>query len=153
MTLVLPPLPLTVLALVLGAPLSPSALIPHTLLLGLHVSLLAVLPIFYTHGVSAPAWRDIIAAWLPFDEAGVWGGAVGCLVGGWVGAVPMALDWDRDWQAWPVPVLTGVYLGWAIGRLLTASLRLGIGRRIDMSEDEGEKDDEAALAADTKKKT
>jgi len=45
----------------------------------------------------------------------------------------MALDWDRDWQAWPVTVLTGAYLGWAVGRVLTADLKLGIGRRIDMS--------------------
>lgn len=74
-----------------------------------------------------------MAAWLPFDEAGVWGGFIGCMMGGWIGAVPMALDWDRDWQAWPVTVLTGAYLGWAVGRVLTADLKLGIGRRIDMS--------------------
>lgn len=135
MTLLFPPLPLTLLALVLGAPLYPQSLISHTVLLGTHVSLLAILPLFYTHGVAGFAWRDIMAAWLPFDEAGVWGGAVGCMVGGWIGAVPMALDWDRDWQAWPIPVLTGVYLGWAVGRVLTAGLRLGIGRRIDMSAD------------------
>jgi hypothetical protein len=108
-------------------------LIPHTLLLSVHVSLLAILPLFYTHGVSGFAWRDIMAAWLPFDEAGVWGEFVGCMVGGWIGAVPMALDWDRDWQAWPVTVLTGAYLGWAFGRVVTADLKLGIGRRIDMS--------------------
>ena len=74
-----------------------------------------------------------MAAWLPFDEAGVWGGFVGCLVGGWLGAVPMALDWDRDWQAWPIPVVTGAYLGWAVGRVVTGDLKLVIGRRIDMS--------------------
>jgi hypothetical protein len=45
----------------------------------------------------------------------------------------MALDWDRDWQAWPIPVVTGAYLGWAVGRILTGDLKLGIGRRIDMS--------------------
>jgi len=92
------------------------------------------MPIFYIHGVSAAAWRDVLAAWLPFDEAGVWGGTVGCLVGGWIGAVPMALDWDRDWQAWPVTVLVGCYAGWGFGRALTGGLRLGIGRRIDLSE-------------------
>lgn len=117
----------------LGAPLYPQSLIPHTLLLSVHVSLLAILPLFYTHGVSDFAWCDIMAAWLPFDEAGVWGEFVGCMVGGWIGAVPMALDWDRDWQAWPVTVLTGAYLGWAFGRVVTADLKLGIGRRIDMS--------------------
>lgn len=121
------------LALVLGAPLYPTNLLPHTLLLSLHVSLLATLPIFYTHGVSGAAWRDVSAAWLPFDEAGVWGGAVGSVVGGWFGAIPIALDWDREWQKWPCTVLWGALIGWTLGRVLTNALRLGVGKRIDLS--------------------
>jgi len=136
LTLALPPVPLTILALALGAPLYPTSLLPHTLVLAVHISLLGFLPIFYTHGVSSPAWRDVAAAWLPFDEAGVWGGTVGSLVGGWIGAVPIALDWDREWQKWPCTVLWGAVLGWAIGRVLTGLLRKGIGRRIDLSETE-----------------
>lgn len=108
--------------------------------MSLHVSLLGFLPLFYTHGVSASAWRDVIAAWLPFDEAGVWAGAVGCLVGGWIGAIPIALDWDREWQKWPCTVLWGVVLGWSVGRILTSTLRLGLGKRIDLSE-KSESDD------------
>jgi phosphatidylinositol glycan class F len=94
-----------------------------------------------------------MAAWLPFDEAGIWGGFVGCMVGGWIGAVPMALDWDRDWQVWPVPVLTGAYLAWGVGRALTADLKLGIGRRIDMSveSDQMDKSDVSGLAGAKKK--
>ena len=58
-----------------------------------------------------------------------------------MGAVPMALDWDRDWQAWPVTVLLGIYGGWGIGRLLTVGkegwgLGLGSGRRVDFREDD-----------------
>lgn len=132
LTVLLPPIPLTVLAHVLGAPLHPAALILNTAVLSLHVSLLTCLPLFYTHGVSGPAWRDVVAAWLPFDEAGVWGGSIGCLVGGWLGAIPMALDWDRDWQAWPVTVLVGCYGGWAAGKTLLGPVFLK-GRRIDMS--------------------
>ncbi len=51
----------------------------------------------------------------------------------------MALDWDRDWQAWPVTVLVGCYGGWAAGRTLLGPAFLK-GKRIDMSvgsEDEG----------------
>ncbi|KAK5092006.1 Glycosylphosphatidylinositol (GPI) anchor assembly protein [Exophiala xenobiotica] len=98
-----------------------------------HVSLLGTLPIFYTHGVSTAAWRDVSAAWLPFDEAGVWGGTVGAMVGGWFGAIPIALDWDREWQKWPCTVLWGAVLGWGVGRVLTNVLRLGVGRRIDLN--------------------
>ena len=135
LTLLLPPLPLSLVALILGAPLYPTSLLPLTLLLVTHVSLLAFTPLFYTHGVSAPAWRDISAAWLPFDNAGVWGGGVGCLVGGWVGAIPMALDWDRQWQGWPCTVVWGVVGGWCVGRAVGV-MGWGMGRRIDLSERE-----------------
>jgi GPI ethanolamine phosphate transferase 2/3 subunit F len=116
--------------------------------MSLHISLLTCLPIFYTHGVSGPAWRDVVAAWLPFDEAGVWGGTVGCFVGGWLGAIPMALDWDRDWQAWPVTVMVGCYGGWALGKTLLGPV-LMTGRRIDMSV--GAEDGVSEPAADEKK--
>ncbi len=132
LTMLLPPIPLTVLAHILGAPLYPTSLILKTAVLAFHVSLLTCLPLFYTHGVSGAAWRDVVAAWLPFDEAGVWGGSVGCLVGGWLGAIPIALDWDRDWQAWPVTVLVGCYGGWAAGKTLLGPM-FWKGRRIDMS--------------------
>ena len=134
----MPTTPLLLLALVLGAPLYPTSLLPHTALLSLHVSILATMPIFYTHGVSGAAWRDFSAAWLPFDEAGVWGGTVGALVGGWFGAVPIALDWDREWQKWPCTVFWGVMIGWSLGRFITSGLRLGIGRRIDLGVTESE---------------
>ena len=92
------------------------------------------MPIFYTHGVDGGAWRDVMAAWLPFDNAGVWAGTIGCFVGGWLGAVPIALDWDREWQKWPCTVVVGVVMGWAVGRLLTGELGLGVGKRIDLGE-------------------
>ncbi|OAL39185.1 hypothetical protein AYO20_01503 [Fonsecaea nubica] len=136
LTFTLPPLPLSLIALVLGAPLYPTSLLPLTLLLSVHVSLLGFLPLFYTHGVSSLAWRDVAAAWLPFDSAGVWGATVGSFVGGWVGAIPMALDWDREWQKWPCTVIWGVVMGWAVGRAVTNGLGWGKGKRINLSEKE-----------------
>ena len=46
------------------------------------------------------------------------GAAMGTIVGAWVGAIPIPLDWDREWQKWPVTVVTGAYLGWAVGRTM-----------------------------------
>lgn len=33
------------------------------------------------------------------------------VVGAWSSCVVIPLDWDRDWQAWPIPVLVGAYIG------------------------------------------
>ncbi|MCJ1444123.1 MAG: Glycosylphosphatidylinositol (GPI) anchor assembly protein [Stictis urceolatum] len=103
---------ITILLILFGAPLTTH--LPHTLLLGAHMSLLSSLPLFYSHGVDRQAWWEISAFMLPGDE--VWGGTIGTVVGAWLGAVPIPLDWDREWQKWPVTICTGAYLGWAVGR-------------------------------------
>ena len=149
LALLIPPVPLQCLLHALGAPLFPYAQLPHTLALATHISLLAFFPLFYTHGVSSDAWRDVAAAWLPFDEAGVWGGTVGTVLGGWFGAIPIALDWDREWQKWPCTVIWGCVLGWVVGRALTAGLTVGVGKRIDLSEHQSVPSD---IAGATKKK-
>lgn len=41
---------------------------------------------------------------------------MGTAVGAWLGAVPIPLDWDRAWQAWPVTVVVGAYAGGVLGR-------------------------------------
>jgi len=41
--------------------------------------------------------------------------AVGTLVGGWLGAIPIALDWDRPWQTWPLTPLFGSIGGHILG--------------------------------------
>lgn len=60
---------------------------------------------------------------------------MGTLLGAWMGAVPIPLDWqvlvfcgmtgviltltrDREWQKWPVTIVTGAYLGYAVGKLV-----------------------------------
>jgi len=63
----------------------------------------------------------------PIDE--VFGGAVGCFVGAWLGAVPIPLDWDREWQKWPVTIVTGAYAGYFLGTMVGGWLLRG--RRIE----------------------
>lgn len=58
----------------------------------------------------------MLSAQSPFDE--VFGAAVGAGVGAWLGAVPIPLDWDREWQKWPVTIVAGMYMGWAAGKVL-----------------------------------
>jgi phosphatidylinositol glycan class F len=109
------------LLVLFGAPLTTHH--AHTILLAAHMSLLAIFPLCYAHGVDRRAWWEISAFMLPGDD--VWGGAVGTMVGAWLGAIPIPLDWDREWQKWPVTILTGAYLGWVVGRLLGGLLLRG----------------------------
>ncbi|CAH8389082.1 unnamed protein product [Eruca vesicaria subsp. sativa] len=46
----------------------------------------------------------------------------GSIVGGWFGAWPMPLDWERPWQEWPICVCYGAIGGYIIGQILSLSL-------------------------------
>ncbi|KAF2800239.1 hypothetical protein K505DRAFT_320632 [Melanomma pulvis-pyrius CBS 109.77] len=117
--------PLLAATLVLfGAPISTHYF--HTLLCAAHISLLATLPLVYVHGVDGQTWREVVALLLPVDE--VYGGMIGTVIGAWLGAVPIPLDWDREWQKWPVTIVTGAYIGFAVGKLVGGTI--GKGRKI-----------------------
>lgn len=104
-----------------GAPVTTH--IPQTLLSSSHLALLAVFPLVYVHGSDGSKWREIVSAYSPIDE--VYGGVVGCFLGAWLGAVPIPLDWDREWQKWPVTIVTGAYAGYTVGKLAGAWLLKG----------------------------
>ncbi|KAI4906501.1 hypothetical protein J4E90_010394 [Alternaria incomplexa] len=112
---------LTATLVLFGAPATTHHM--HTLLAGAHIALLSTLPLVYVHGVDGETWRQIIALLLPMDE--VYGGLIGTVLGAWLGAVPIPLDWDREWQKWPVTIVTGAYIGYAVGKLLGGTLLKG----------------------------
>lgn len=108
--------------------------VSHTLLCAAHFSLLALFPVFYSRGVNGEALIAVAGASAPLDET--FGGLVGAVVGAWLGAVPIPLDWDREWQKWPVTILVGMYAG----SLLCSSLSgaLFYGKRFGSAEDTDE---------------
>ena len=110
-----------------GAPLTTHHL--HTFLLALHLALLTTPQLYYAHGLDAPKWLQIASLQLPIDE--VFGMSLGACVGAWLGAIPIPLDWDREWQKWPITVVVGCYLGAVMGKL--AGGYLFRGRKIKMS--------------------
>ncbi|KAF2965670.1 hypothetical protein GQX73_g7876 [Xylaria multiplex] len=112
---------LHVLLVLFGAPFL--TYLPHTFLCSLHLSLLGLYPLFYTRGVSSKDWIEILSARAPFDEG--FGGLVGAGIGAWLGAVPIPLDWDREWQKWPVTILCGIYAGYTVGKLVGGTLAFG----------------------------
>jgi len=80
------------------------------------MSVLSVLSLIYVHGVDGTVWREVWGASRPTDT--VWGASLGTGIGAWLGAIPIPLDWDRPWQAWPVTIVTGAYLGYVAGSLI-----------------------------------
>ncbi|KAJ3956435.1 Glycosylphosphatidylinositol (GPI) anchor assembly protein [Colletotrichum tropicale] len=108
--------------------------VPHTLLCSANVSLLSLFPLFYVHGVEASTWASIASAAAPLDEA--YGGLIGGLLGAWLGAVPIPLDWDRDWQKWPVTILCGLYGGYVLGKTIGGTLAFGKRMADSASDDE-----------------
>lgn len=41
------------------------------------------------------------------------------LMGTWLGAIAIPLDWDRPWQVWPVPCVTSALIGYTLAHLFT----------------------------------
>ncbi|CAE6504421.1 unnamed protein product [Rhizoctonia solani] len=128
--------PLVFALLVLfGAPMS-SHLIP-TSFLAILLSILTVWTPAYTFGLPSLTSQTLKAEerrqkWIglfvefstrsPVDRAIVFP-AIGAIIGCWLGALPMPLDWDRPWQAWP---LTSAYMA-VIGHLIGSGISLAVG--------------------------
>ncbi|KAI2605795.1 GPI biosynthesis protein family Pig-F-domain-containing protein [Hypoxylon fragiforme] len=112
---------LHVVLVLFGAPLLTH--IPHTLLCSTYLAVLGLFPLLYTRGVSGRDWLEILSVRAPLDEA--FGGLIGACVGAWLGAVPIPLDWDREWQKWPVTIVCGIYAGYLTGKLLGGTVAFG----------------------------
>ncbi len=41
--------------------------------------------------------------------------AICALSGAWIGAIVLPLDWDREWQAWPISCIISTYVGHSVG--------------------------------------
>ncbi|OJJ42836.1 hypothetical protein ASPZODRAFT_155085 [Penicilliopsis zonata CBS 506.65] len=118
---------LAALLVLFGSPLTTHQ--AHTMLCAAHMALLSSVPLVYVHGVDGAVWKDVWAFARPLDA--VWGGALGTCVGAWLGAIPIPLDWDRPWQAFPITILTGAYIGYALGSLFGRTA-LVYGKRVEI---------------------
>ncbi len=62
-----------------------------TVLCAAHMALLAGPALIKIHGLDPSTWYRLVALLVPLDEP--MGAAVGTLIGAWLGAVPIPLDW------------------------------------------------------------
>ncbi|GAA5831620.1 hypothetical protein JCM3766R1_004955 [Sporobolomyces carnicolor] len=121
---------LHVCAVLLGASLVTN--VAETALLSLLVSILAVLPLaIAAPPVLAPTaatdryvWLRLFSSVSPNDdlELALLAPALGAIVGCWLGAVPIPLDWDRPWQVWPTTCVIGALLGHATGSVISLAV-------------------------------
>jgi len=102
----------------------------QTYLLAILISLLVVFAPAYTLGpptfgndtksiITRMAWARLFAECLirtPIERAMVYP-AIGTVVGGWLGVIPIALDWDRPWQAWPLTPAFGAIFGYIVASI------------------------------------
>jgi hypothetical protein len=60
------------------------------------------------------------------------------LAGAWVGAIVGPLDWDTEWQVWPIASTYTALMGLVIGHVVVVCMRCAVGGGIDEDEDEGD---------------
>jgi len=118
-----------------GAPISSHLL--QSYLLALLFSLLTVFVPAYTLGPPSLAsdseslvrrltWIRLFAELSPRNpiERAIVYPAAGAALGCWAGVIPIALDWDRPWQAWPLTPAFGATLGYITGSLWAVTFSL-----------------------------
>jgi len=80
---------------------------------------LSIWPCIFHYGLQ---WDNWVASIFVFEGSPLTGiegclslGGKGALIGLWLGAIPIPLDWDRPWQQWPITCVVGTLMGHALG--------------------------------------
>ncbi|BGP14427.1 hypothetical protein JCM10213_004550 [Rhodosporidiobolus nylandii] len=114
-------------AVLLGAPLFSH--FTETFLTSLLLSILSITPL----SIAIPpfnstneryVWLRLFSNFSPLDdlEFAVFAPALGAIIGCWLGAVPIPLDWDRPWQKWPTTCVLGALFGYAAGAVVSLAV-------------------------------
>ncbi|KAK4265339.1 hypothetical protein QN277_026403 [Acacia crassicarpa] len=94
------------------------------------MSLFTTVPASSVLGSSWADWRRIFAQTKPNGsvEYLICLPAHGAIIGGWFGAWPMPLDWERPWQEWPISVSYGAITGYLVAMVLSLGFALAHNR-------------------------
>ena len=95
----------------------------RTSLWAMVISTLSAVPGACLLGGVSSQWRRVMLDWHCRNDAErvLLLSALGAVLGSWLGAVPVPLDWDRKWQAWPLTCVYGGLGGYLLG-LASAAL-------------------------------
>ncbi|XP_052768915.1 phosphatidylinositol-glycan biosynthesis class F protein-like [Mya arenaria] len=94
----------------------------ETFHLALVVGSTSVAPAIIHLGTSVDKWLKVFIFQSSDQcvETMVFYTSVCSVLGVWLGALPIPLDWDRPWQVWPITCVLGTVLGHCAGLLLSA---------------------------------
>lgn len=134
-------------AIVLGAPVGIKYWTATTYW-SLLMSLFTFVPAACVFGASKVDWQNVLSysAGFLFSHASYCtsSNVVDCMIsvpshgaviGAWLGAWPMPLDWERPWQEWPICVTYGAVAGHLIGMLVSLILIVAHKRRVRVKAD------------------
>ncbi|KAJ4915924.1 hypothetical protein Rs2_01474 [Raphanus sativus] len=116
-------------AISLGAPIGAQYL-PKTIHWSFLMSVLTFVPATAVLGASLTDWHRVFASMKPNEniEYMILVPAYGAVIGGWFGAWPMPLDWERPWQEWPICVCYGAIGGYIVGQIVSLCFMLLLGK-------------------------
>ncbi|OAY37026.1 uncharacterized protein C1450.15 [Manihot esculenta] len=123
-------------AIVLGAPVGIEYL-PKTINWSVLMSLCTFVPAASVFGSSWSHWQRMFAHTKPNEplEYMICIPAHGAVIGAWLGAWPMPLDWERPWQEWPVCVTYGAMTGYLVAMVVSLGFVVVHGRRQNLKRD------------------
>ncbi|KAI4995344.1 hypothetical protein ZWY2020_035247 [Hordeum vulgare] len=113
-------------AIVLGAPVGTKYWMATTYWSSL-MSLFTFVPAACVFGASKVDWQNVLSHSIYCTSSNVVDYMIsapshGAVIGAWLGAWPMPLDWERPWQEWPICVTYGAIAGHVIGILVSLIL-------------------------------
>ncbi|KAI8986483.1 GPI biosynthesis protein Pig-F [Pilobolus umbonatus] len=101
------------LTILFGAPLTEK--ISNTVLFSAYLSIITIMPCFEV--LTENVWLKVFIQHCPVSTPEIYAytQAICSLSGAWVGAIVLPLDWDREWQAWPISCIISTYVGHSVG--------------------------------------
>nr|XP_018680221.1 PREDICTED: phosphatidylinositol-glycan biosynthesis class F protein isoform X2 [Musa acuminata subsp. malaccensis] len=123
-------------AIVLGAPVGLKYWL-STIYWSSLMSLFTFVPAVCVFGTSRTDWQRILAYSKPKEgvDCVISLPAQGAVIGAWLGAWPMPLDWERPWQEWPICVTYGAIAGYSVGMFASAVFVPVLGRKVHVKDD------------------
>jgi hypothetical protein len=104
-----------IIAVIFGAPIM--QLMLQTVTWGVVQSIFVIVPLASARSFDISVWQRVYAlndSRTSFELCSSWGG-IGSIIGAWLGACLIPLDWDEPWQKWPITLIHGGTFGFVIG--------------------------------------